>query len=107
MLRSPRLGPRLWQLQPDFRSPQKEVWRQTCCCTHRAGLVIADRPTGNTFRTHALTADSTFMRFYDSTRVCNGNYSRSELDEWAGLLVRWSKEIEVFAYFNKDWERRD
>jgi uncharacterized protein YecE (DUF72 family) len=27
------------------------------------------------------------------------------LDEWAGLLDRWSKEIEVFAYFNKDWER--
>ncbi len=71
---------------------------------HQAALVIADRPTVNTFQTHELTTDYTFVRFHGGTRGRNGNYSRSELDEWAGRLDRWSKKVDVFAYFNNDWE---
>ena len=66
--------------------------------------MIADRPAVNTFQTHELTTDYTFVRFHGGTRGRNGNYSRSELDEWAGRLDRWSKKVDVFAYFNNDWE---
>ena len=34
----------------------------------------------------------------------NGNYSHRELDEWADRLERWCAEVDVFAYFNNDWE---
>jgi uncharacterized protein YecE (DUF72 family) len=66
--------------------------------------VIADRPSVNTFQTHEITTDYTYVRFHGGTRGRNGNYSRSELTEWAGRLDRWSKTVDVFAYFNNDWE---
>jgi uncharacterized protein YecE (DUF72 family) len=71
---------------------------------HGAALVIADRPAVNTFQTHELTADYVYVRFHAGTRGRNGNYSRSELTEWAGRLDRWTKKGDVFAYFNNDWE---
>ena len=66
--------------------------------------MIADRPSVNTFQTHELTTDYTYVRFHAGTRGRNGNYSRTELTEWAGRLDRWSKSVDVFAYFNNDWE---
>ena len=33
-----------------------------------------------------------------------GNYSPSELDEWARELRRLARRAEVFAYLNNDWE---
>ena len=30
--------------------------------------------------------------------------SESELEEWAHTVRDWSREREVFAYFNNDWE---
>ena len=33
-----------------------------------------------------------------------GNYSRGELEEWAGRLDEIRREVELFAYFNNDWE---
>jgi uncharacterized protein YecE (DUF72 family) len=29
----------------------------------------------------------------------------SELEEWARRFEDWSREVEVLAYFNNDWER--
>jgi uncharacterized protein YecE (DUF72 family) len=129
LLRSPKLGPLLWQLPPtfkldldrlagalehlhdgyrhafEFRHPswfREEVY--TLLREHRVALVIADRPQVNAFQAHELTADFTFVRFHSGTRGRNGNYSHGELDEWACRLERWSQEAEVFAYFNNDWE---
>jgi uncharacterized protein YecE (DUF72 family) len=51
-----------------------------------------------------LTADFTFVRLHAGTRGRNGNYSRSELDAWAERLARWSEWLDVYAYFNNDWE---
>ena len=128
LLRSPKLGPLLWQLPPtlsynhdrlegtlehlddghrhafEFRHPswfRAETY--SLLRKHRAALVIADRPAVNTFQTHELTTDFTFVRFHSGTRGRNGNYSPSELDEWATRLDRWSKHVDVFAYFNNDW----
>ena len=70
----------------------------------KAALVIADRPDVHGFQTDEVTADFTFVRFHAGTRGRNGNYSRSELDSWAERLARRSYEIDVYAYFNNDWE---
>src|SRR5581483_5587764 len=94
LLRSPKLGPFLWQLPPTFKLLRE----------HGVALVIGDRPQVNAFQTHELTADFTFVRFHHGTRGRNGNYSHAELDEWADRLARWSREVDVFAYFNNDWE---
>ena len=70
---------------------------------HRAALVVADRP-GLHFQTQAMTADWTFVRFHHGHRGRRGNYSRSELGEWAQRLRAWAREREAFAFFNNDWE---
>jgi uncharacterized protein YecE (DUF72 family) len=44
------------------------------------------------------------VRFHAGTRGLRGNYSESELREWAARLGEWSRTHEVFAYFNNDWE---
>jgi uncharacterized protein YecE (DUF72 family) len=70
---------------------------------HGAALVIGHdgrRP----LQTLELTADFTFVRFHEGTRGRNGNYSHAEIEEWAGRLERWSREADVFAYYNNDWE---
>jgi uncharacterized protein YecE (DUF72 family) len=129
LLRSPKLGPLLWQLPPTFRCDLERLaaalevlprglrhafefrhpswFRDELYVLLRefgVALVIGDRPQVNAFQTHELTADFTFVRFHGGTRGRNGNYSGSELDEWAERLARWSREVEVFAYFNNDWE---
>jgi uncharacterized protein YecE (DUF72 family) len=129
LLDSPKLGPLLWQLPPTFRIDLDRLagalehlhdgrrhafefrhssWfteqTYTLLREHDVALVIGDRPQVNDFQAHELTADFTFVRFHGGTRGWNGNYSHGELDEWAQRLERWSGEVDVFAYFNNDWE---
>ena len=66
--------------------------------------MIGDRPEVQSCQAHERTADVTFVRFHAGTRGRNGNYSHRELDEWAERLRRWAGEVDVFAYFNNDWE---
>jgi uncharacterized protein YecE (DUF72 family) len=70
---------------------------------HETALVIQDHPERE-FQTHAFTADWTFVRFHQGARGRRGNYSRTEIDEWADRLACWRRKVEVFAYFNNDWE---
>jgi uncharacterized protein YecE (DUF72 family) len=129
LLRSPKLGPLLWQLPPtfaydpdrlagalahthdghrhafEFRHPswfRAETY--ALLREHGAALVIGDRPEVHAFQTHELTADFTFVRFHAGTRGRNGNYSAAELDEWAARLAGLAREVDVYAYFNNDWE---
>ena len=129
LLKSPKLGPLLWQLPPnygydanrlkstlehlddghrhafEFRHPSWfRIETYSLLEEHGAALVIADRPSVNTFQTHELTTDYTYVRFHAGTRGRNGNYSATQLREWAGRLNRWSKMVDVFAYFNNDWQ---
>jgi uncharacterized protein YecE (DUF72 family) len=71
---------------------------------HNVALVIGDRPQVSAFQTQELTADFTFVRFHAGTRGRRGNYSHAELDEWAHRLSGWARKVDVFAYFNNDWE---
>ncbi len=69
---------------------------------HGVGLVIGDHPQ-RPFQAHELTADWTFIRFHYGSRGRNGNYSATELDGWRRRIARWRRSVEVFAYFNNDW----
>jgi uncharacterized protein YecE (DUF72 family) len=129
LLRSPKLGPLLWQLPPTFRRDDDrlaaalEVFppelRHAVEFRHSSwfaadvmsllrernvALVIADRPEIASFQTHELTADFAFVRFHHGSRGLRGNYSDRELDEWAERIRAWGERGDVFAYFNNDWE---
>jgi uncharacterized protein YecE (DUF72 family) len=127
LARSPKFGPTLWQLPRSFRRDDErlaaalralppgrhcfefrhESWFvpevTAMLREHRAALVIGDHPQ-RPFQTLELTADWTFVRFHAGSRGRRGNYSRSELEEWAQRFEDWRREIDVFAYFNNDWE---
>jgi len=124
---SPKLGPVLWQLPGNFhrnderlRSALTQLPPGRHCFEfrheswfvpevyallreHDAALVIGDTPT-RPFQTHELTTDWTFIRFHWGSRGRRGNYSESELAEWQERISAWRKRVEVFAYFNNDWE---
>ncbi|HST39503.1 MAG TPA: DUF72 domain-containing protein [Conexibacter sp.] len=80
-------------------APAKRVLRE-----HGAALVIGDHPE-RPFQSHARTADFTLVRFHYGRRGRRGNYSEAELRAWAARLREWREQVEVFAYFNNDWER--
>ena len=82
-----------------FVEPVYELLR-----AHDTALVIGDRPEVKEFQTLELTADRTYVRFHYGSRGRRGNYSESELEEWAQRFEAWSRDVEVFAYFNNDWE---
>ena len=71
---------------------------------HGVALVIGDRPEVKAFQKHVFTAAWTFVRFHYGSRGRRGNYSETELEEWARRFEDWSREVEVLAYFNNDWE---
>jgi uncharacterized protein YecE (DUF72 family) len=127
LVESPKLGPIVWQLPPnfkrddarlagalealppgrhcfEFRHPSwfvPEVY--AALRAHGAALVVGDR-RGLDFQTHELTADWTLVRFHFGTRGRRGNYSATEIAEWAARIDRWRRRIDVYAYFNNDWE---
>lgn len=125
-----RLGPVLWQLPGDFRRDDErlagllgalddhppgrhclEFRHPSWFCDevyellrrHGAGLVIGDR-RGLDFQPHAIVGGFTFVRFHHGHRGRRGNYSHSELEEWARRLRAWRQEVDVWAFFNNDWE---
>ena len=128
LVRSPKLGPVLWQLPANFRrdddrlaaalaalpkgrhcfefrhaswfaDPVYELLRE-----HGVALVIGDRPEVKEFQTHEFTTRWTYIRFHYGSRGRRGNYSERELEEWAQLLEEWAEEVDVLVYFNNDWE---
>ena len=70
---------------------------------HGAALVIGDHPQ-RPFQTLELTAPFSFVRFHYGHRGRRGNYSRTELEEWARRLATMRRRAELFIYFNNDWE---
>jgi uncharacterized protein YecE (DUF72 family) len=124
---SPKMGPVLWQLPPTFKRNDERLATALAALPpgrhcfefrepswyvedvyellgrHNAALVIPDSPK-YPFRTLELTADWTFVRFHHGTRGRNGNYSPRELDDWARRIEEWRRRVDVYAYFNNDWE---
>jgi uncharacterized protein YecE (DUF72 family) len=70
---------------------------------HGVALVIGDHPE-RPFQSFEHTAGWTFVRFHQGRRGRRGGYSRTELEGWAERFATWRRSVEVFAYFNNDWE---
>jgi len=129
LLGSPKLGPILWQLPPTFKRDDERLaqalarlpaeqrrafefrhasWFEqdvyALLREHGVALVIGDRPQVHAFQSQELTTDFTFVRFHSGTRGARGNYSRSELEQWAERFEDWSQRVAIYAYFNNDWE---
>jgi uncharacterized protein YecE (DUF72 family) len=128
LVSSPKLGPVLWQLPPtfkrdderlagalkrlpagrhcfEFRHPSwfvPEVYE--LLREHAVALVIGDRPEVHPFQSHELTTDWTFVRFHSGAKGGGGNYSHGELEQWAQRFEDWRRRVDVYAYFNNDWE---
>jgi uncharacterized protein YecE (DUF72 family) len=122
-----RLGPVLWQLPANFRRDDERLlgalehlppgrhsfefrdrsWFapevMEMLRSHGVALTIGDHPE-RPFQTFEMTADWTFVRFHYGARGRGGNYSDSELREWAARIAGWRSRHEVFAYFNNDWK---
>src|ERR671923_206076 len=49
-----------------------------------------------------LVADWTFLRFH--TGSDGGRYTDEELERWARRIEDWRARIDVYAYFNNDWQ---
>jgi uncharacterized protein YecE (DUF72 family) len=125
LVRSPKLGPVLWQLPESFHRDEERLaealrrlpaglhcfefrhhsWFEpdvyALLRRHGAALVIGDTPR-RPFQPHELTADWTFVRFHHGRRGRRGNYSETELREWARRISAW--DVDTWAYFNNDWE---
>jgi uncharacterized protein YecE (DUF72 family) len=129
LVRSPKLGPLLWQLPPTFRRDddrlaaaladfpsvlrhaielRHESWLADDVLellrAHDVALVIADGPGIRAYQTHDLTADFAYVRLHRGTRGRRGNYSQRELEDWAARIRSWSARGDVYVYFNNDWE---
>ena len=127
LVRSPKLGPVLWQLPENFHRNDERLAgalgklpRGRHCFEfrhpswfvpqvydllreHGVALVIGDHPE-RPFQSHELTANWTFVRFHHGSRGRNGNYSERELEVWRRRIDVWRASAEVFAYFNNDWQ---
>jgi uncharacterized protein YecE (DUF72 family) len=124
---SPKLGPVLWQLPANFKRDDDRLGEaldrlpkgRHCfefrhptwfvpevyelLRRHGAALVIGDDPE-RPFQSHEITADWTYVRFHRGNRGRRGNYSKRELEDWKRRIAAWRSDVEVFAYFNNDWE---
>jgi uncharacterized protein YecE (DUF72 family) len=128
LVRSPKLGPVLWQLPPTFKRDDERLasalasfpsgrhaieFREPTWYVdevyellraHGVALVISDSPK-YPFRTLEQTTDWTFVRFHHGSRGRGGNYSERELGEWSERIAAWRGAGQaVYAYFNNDWE---
>jgi uncharacterized protein YecE (DUF72 family) len=126
LLESDRLGPVLWQLPenfkrddarllgwldvlPDglhtieFRDPSWFVPEVLDALRARGvALTIGDDPK-RPFQLLEATADWRYIRFHYGSRGRNGNYSATELAQWAERIEAWRRRQDVYAYFNNDW----
>ena len=124
---TPKMGPVLWQLPANFQRDDErlgdalerlpsgrhcfefrhESWFAPevyeLLRRHRAALVIGDDPD-RPFQSHELTTSWTYIRFHRGNRGRRGNYSTRELEEWRQRIAAWRADVEVYAYFNNDWE---
>ena len=124
---TPKLGPVLWQLPEwfkrdddtlaaaldalppgrhtfEFRHPSwfcDEVYE--LLRWHEVALAVGDHPK-RPFQPLRLTTGWSLVRFHYGRRGRRGNYSRTELEEWADRLAGLATDAELFIYFNNDWE---
>lgn len=126
LIEAGRLGPVLWQLPGNFARDDERLheWLKAlpnglhtiefrhpswftapvmrALSERGVALTIGDHPE-RPFQTHAATADWRFVRFHYGSRGRAGNYSATELEQWARRIAQWRRRQAVWAYFNNDW----
>jgi uncharacterized protein YecE (DUF72 family) len=126
LIEAGRLGPVLWQLPENFHRDDGRLegllellptglhtiefrhssWFvpevMALLRAHGVALTIGDHPT-RPFQTSEATADWRFIRFHYGARGRAGNYSATEIGEWAERIAGWRRRDAVYAYFNNDW----
>ena len=126
LIEAERLGPVLWQLPENFHRDEERLRRWASALPdgmhtiefrheswfvpsvfallhdHDVALTIGDHPQRR-FQRLETTASWRFIRFHYGARGADGNYSATELDDWARRIARWRQHGEVWAYFNNDW----
>jgi uncharacterized protein YecE (DUF72 family) len=127
LVATPKLGPVVWQLPGNFHRDDDRLAAALAALPagrhcfefrhpswfvpevyellreHGVALIIGDHPE-RPFQSHEMTADWTLVRFHYGARGRRGNYSTREIEEWADRIRGWRERVEVFAYFNNDWE---
>src|SRR5205807_1745109 len=126
LIEAGRLGPVLWQLPENFHRDDErlagllellppgrhtiEFRHPSWFCPevmrllrdHQVALTIGDHPS-RPFQSHEATASWRFIRFHYGARGRKGNYSQTEIAEWAERIARWRAREEIYVYFNNDW----
>jgi uncharacterized protein YecE (DUF72 family) len=126
MIEAGRLGPVLWQLPENFHRDDERLagWlellppgRHTIEFRHSSwftppvldalrergvALTIGDHPS-RPFQSYEATADWRFIRFHYGARGRQGNYSVTEIAEWAERIAAWRGDTEAYVYYNNDW----
>jgi uncharacterized protein YecE (DUF72 family) len=126
LIEARRLGPVLWQLPENFRRDDERLrgwlellpegmhtieFRHESWFTppvlrllreHGVALTIGDHPK-RPFQSLEATAPWRFVRFHYGARGRKGNYSATEIEQWARRIAQWRRRERVFAYFNNDW----
>jgi uncharacterized protein YecE (DUF72 family) len=121
------LGPILWQLPANFHRDDDRL-REALAELREGRHAIEFRdpgwfvpPVRKALRGHGVaitvgddprrelpvwppTAGFAYLRLHRGRRGRRGNYSATELDEWARTVRGWRRRAEVFVYFNNDWE---
>ena len=126
LIEAGKLGPVLWQLPGNFpRDDERlrrwldalpdgrhtiefrhESWFRApvirALRAHDVAMTIGDHPE-RPFQTREATASWRFVRFHYGQRGRAGNYSATEIEQWARRIAQWRRRQEVWAYFNNDW----
>jgi uncharacterized protein YecE (DUF72 family) len=126
LIEAGRLGPVLWQLPENFHRDDERLhnWLEAlppgrhtiefrhpswfkpavldALRSHRVALTTGDDPK-RPFQKRDATASWRYVRFHYGTRGRDGNYSATELAEWAKRIAGWRRSRDVYAYFNNDW----
>lgn len=130
---SPKMGPVLWQLPPNFQrddarldafltavtaygggtlrhafEPRHASWFTPdvygLLHAHGVALVLGHDARRDAPFPHEVTAEWSFVRFHFGERGRRGNYADSELREWAARVRDLATHGDAFVYFNNDWE---
>jgi uncharacterized protein YecE (DUF72 family) len=126
LIEAGRLGPVLWQLPENFHRDDARLagllellppGRHTIefrhaswfvpevmalLRSHDVALTIGDHPS-RPFQSYEATADWMFIRFHYGARGRIGNYSATEIAEWAERIDRWRRRRSIYVYYNNDW----
>jgi uncharacterized protein YecE (DUF72 family) len=126
LIESSKLGPVLWQLPEnfhrcdarlkgllellppglhtiEFRDPSWFVPEvMELLRAYHVALTIGDHPN-RPFQTYEATTDWRYIRFHYGARGRMGNYSATEIAEWARRISGWRRREAIYAYFNNDW----